>query len=45
MDNEGRGHHRTCENEESKERQEMNGNDEMVQNQRIRMEMDKSECD
>ena len=45
MDNEGRGHHRTCENEESKEDTEMNGNDEMEWNESIGMELDKSECD
>ena len=33
------------ENEESKEKLEMNGNDAMEWNERIGMEMNKSECD
>ena len=45
MDNEGRGHHRTCENEESKENMEMNGNKEMKWNERIGMEMNKSKIE
>ena len=44
MDTEGRIYHRTFKNEESKEKQQMNGNDEMKWNERIGMEMDKSEC-
>ena len=45
MDNEGRGHHRTCENEESKEKLELNGNKEMKWNEKIKIEMDKSKID
>ena len=43
MDTEGRVYHWTWENEESKEELEMNGNDELEWNERIGMEMDKSE--
>ena len=45
MDNEGRGHHRKCENEESKEKLELNGNKEMKWNEKIKIEMDKSKID
>ena len=45
VDNEITEYHRTCQNEESKEEQQMNGNDEMEWKERIGMEMDRSECD
>ena len=45
MEKEKRWYHRTYEHDESKEELEMNENDEMKWNERIAMEMDKSEID
>ena len=42
MDNEGRGYHCTCENDESKEKKKMNENNKMEWNESIEMEMEKS---